>query len=252
MSPVTTAAVEVAFPPTEHGTDQEAETVHIRTKHGWRKIRLHDYSAVFAIPGLYETIFSEALDCDSPRVVINDLAAALHDHDIDPLSLIALDLGAGNGLVGEQLAKLGVIDVIGIDLIPEAAHAAHRDRPGLYREYLVGDITKLTARDVHSGSENGGGPPNLLTCVSALGFGDIPVAAFAAALTLLAPDSWIAFNIKNTFLDDSDPTGFAKFLTEQTTLGGLTTFQENTYVHRHARSGEPINYTSIVAQTGNA
>jgi hypothetical protein len=40
----------------------------------------------------------------------------------------------------------GVGSVYGIDIIEEAAAAAHRDRPGDYEWYLVADLTGL-ARD---------------------------------------------------------------------------------------------------------
>ena len=52
--------------------------------------------------------------------------------------LRAFDLGAGNGVVGEELRARGVTVVAGADGVPEARDAAHRDRPGLYAHYLVG------------------------------------------------------------------------------------------------------------------
>lgn len=148
-------------------------------------------------------------------------------------------------MVGEQLHRSGITDVIGLDRIAAAADAAHRDRPGTYRDYLVGDITRpAVARSVLDGG------PNLLVCVAALGFGDIPVAAFTAAVELLPRGSWVAFNIKSDFLADADPTGFADHLAERTRCGRLEVVDEAAYVHRMARSGQPLHYTSIIARTG--
>jgi len=63
----------------------------------------------------------------------------------DPASLTALDLGAGNGIVGEELRAIGVSSIVGVDLLPEASAAAKRDRPTVYDDYLVADLTALTA-----------------------------------------------------------------------------------------------------------
>ena len=49
-------------------------------------------------------------------------------------SLAVLDVGAGNGMVGEQLKCSGVKRSL-VDIIQEAKQAALRDRPGIYKEY---------------------------------------------------------------------------------------------------------------------
>lgn len=83
-------AADVAFPHTAPGTGQDAETVHVRDRDEWREIRLHDYAEVFAVPGLYEKIFADALACDSPRVVVDHLARVVLDgHAVDASSLTA-------------------------------------------------------------------------------------------------------------------------------------------------------------------
>jgi len=57
--------------------------------------------------------------------------------------LRVLDLGAGNGMVGEELKKQEVSRLVGVDIIPEAYEATIRDRPGLYDAYYIEDFTKL-------------------------------------------------------------------------------------------------------------
>lgn len=247
-APVTEEGAAPAPAPAPDAVDQDAETIWVHLATGREQVRLHDYKRLFAVPGLYETVFDEMLGCDSPRVVVDELAAALNVAGVDPSTLRAVDLGAGNGMVGERLAALGVVDVIGIDRLPDAAHAAYRDRPGLYRDYLVADVTDLTVDDVCA-EVPPTGPPNLLTCVAALGFGDIEVPAFTAAVGLLSPGSWIAFNIKSAFLEFDDPTGFATFLAEQIMFGQLRIVREQTYLHRRSVAGEALHYTSIIART---
>ena len=43
---------------------------------------------------------------------------------------------------------------------------------------------------------------DLMTCVAALGFGDIPPLAFAEAFNLVGSPGWIAFNIRDRFLEE--------------------------------------------------
>jgi hypothetical protein len=50
--------------------------------------------------------------------------------------------------------------------------------------------------------------------VAALGFGDIPPLAFFAAVKQIRTDGWLAFNIKESFLDHSDQAGFSRLIRE--------------------------------------
>lgn len=55
--------------------------------------------------------------------------------------ITVLDMGAGNGIVAEELVNLGLDDVIGVDIIEEAKQAAFRDRPEVYSDYIFDDST---------------------------------------------------------------------------------------------------------------
>ncbi|MHC4090442.1 MAG: methyltransferase domain-containing protein, partial [Planctomycetota bacterium] len=124
-------------------------------------------------------------------------------------TLRALDLGAGNGMVGEELADMGVKFIVGADIIEAAAEATQRDRPGIYANYHVVDMTRLNQSDRR---ELAGYGFNCLTCVAALGFGDLPTEAFVNAYNLIEPGGWIAVNIKSSFLDQDDAGGFARLI----------------------------------------
>src|ERR1700710_2839977 len=125
------------------GLDQDEEWCEIQVGGERRRIRLHDYAAIYDVPGLYEHLFAELLECSSPGVVCDLLGSELEKAGVDPAGLTGLDFGAGNGMVGEQLAELGIESLVGVDLLPEARDAALRDRPGLYEDYLAVDITDL-------------------------------------------------------------------------------------------------------------
>jgi predicted TPR repeat methyltransferase len=159
--------------------------------------------------------------------------------------LSGIDLGAGNGMVGEQLRAIGVRRLVGVDIIPAAAMAAERDRPCLYDDYVVADLTDLRDSEARALKAH---QPNLLSSVSALGFGDIPPKAFSTALNLIATPGWMAFNIKETFLAGLDETGFSRLIRA---LGDQEIIQIQAYrryCHRLSVHGEKLKYVAMIAR----
>jgi SAM-dependent methyltransferase len=234
-------SLTVEFPADEL-LDQDAEWCRVTIAGETRDIRFHDYDEIYSVPGLYEFLFYERLKCCSPRVVRELLEDELEREGVDPATLRVLDLGAGNGMVGEQLASIGVETIVGIDLIPEAAAAAERDRPGIYERYYVCDLTEL--HDERR-AELRAHRFNSLVTVAALGFGDIPPLAFAEAFNLVADGGWIAFNIKEHFLDDGEPTGFSRLIGKLLETGVIDQRAEKVYTHRLATNGDELDYVAI-------
>lgn len=210
----------------------------------WRCIRFHDYGALYEIPGLYERLFYDKLECHSPQTIRDLLGAELGKAGIDPSELIALDLGAGNGMVGEQLADLGARSIVGVDLIEQAATATERDRPGLYDDYLVADLTALEPAERERLAK---WRFNCLTTVAALGFDDIPPEAFATAFELIKPGGWIGFTIKEAFLTDRDASGFEQLIRRMLEEGSLDLRAEHRYRHRLSSQGRPLHYIAMIA-----
>lgn len=224
---------------------QDQEYFEIEHDGRRRRIRFHDYAEIFSIPGLYEQIFAEALSCDSPRVVVDLLHDTLTDEHLDPEGLRVVDLGAGNGMVGEELARIGARSIVGLDQLTEAREAAERDRPGVYDAYYALDVTN-PGPDEQRALERAAF--NCLTCVAALGFGDMPPAVFRAVWNLIEPGGWAAFNIRDQFLESSDRSGFAALLEEMAASGELVERARLRYPHRLGLSGEPLYYIAVVAQ----
>ncbi len=234
--------MEVRFPPADAGVEQDEEWCEIDEDGDVRRIRFHDYAEIYSVPGLYERIFYDALKCCSPQAVIGLLAEQLRAGE----SLRAFDVGAGNGMVADQLAKVGAESIVGVDIIPEAADAAERDRPGIYDAYHVIDLTEIPDK-LYKGLEER--RFNCLTTVAALGFGDMPPEAFAAAYNLVEDGAWVAFNIKSRFLseDGEKPSGFAGLIKTMLDDGTLELRAEREYRHRLSTSGEPLHYVAMVA-----
>lgn len=208
-----------------------------------RRIRFHDYAEIFDVPGLYELIFHERLQCESPHAVVGLLAQELRTARVDTAGLRALDVGAGNGMVGEELTAAGVGCIVGVDIIPEAAEAATRDRPGVYEDYVVCDLTDLDGGDRDRLEDE---PFACMTTVAALGFDDIPPRAFAQAFNLVQDGGWIAFNIKEDFFDGDDQTGFRRLIARMVEDGLIEERARRRYRHRLSVGGEPLRYVAMV------
>jgi hypothetical protein len=150
--------------------------------------------------------------------------------------------------VGQELRRLGVETLVGVDLLEEAAEAAERDRPGLYADYLACDLTDLQPDERERLQRI---EPNLLTTVAALGFGDIPCEAFLTAFDLVAEGGWVAFNIKAAFLEDADRSGFAECVADLLASGALEERTRRRYDHRLSISGDALEYVAIVGVKGS-
>ena len=233
---------DIRFPDSNEAADQDEEFCEVVLDGEVRRIRFHDYDEIFEVPGLYEQLFYEELRCTSPDVVVELLAESV------PLEgLRVLDLGAGNGMVGERLAERGVGELVGVDIIPEAATATDRDRPGVYDDYVVGDMTDLP-RDDHRRLEDR--TFTCLTSVAALGFGDVPPEAFTAAYDLVRDEGFVAFCIKEDFLreEESEASGFSRLMRELIERGELEIIGEQRYDHRNSAVGDPLSYVAMVAR----
>jgi SAM-dependent methyltransferase len=247
--PVTATAVdfEVLLPEVEHDLDldQDEEWCEVLVDGEQRRIRFHDYHEIYNIPGLYERLFYDTLKCASPRVIRNQLAQVLAERGTEPSELRVLDVGAGNGIVGEELRELGAGTIFGVDIIEEAAAAAHRDRPGVYDRYLVADLTDLAPdqRDTLAKADI-----NTMTTVAALGFDDMPPHAFASAYNFVSTPGLAAFTIKEDFVASRDLSGFSKLIARMLDEEVIRPLAEQRYRHRLSVRGEPLYYVGYVAE----
>lgn len=242
---VSPARYELAFPEADTRADQDSECCEVKIDGEVRRIRFHDYNEIYALPGLYEQLFYHELKCVSPTVLTELLTETMGETGTDPGTVDALDIGAGNGMVAEELVKRGIRSVVGVDIIEEAAEAAERDRPDVYDDYHVADLTDLPPALARSMEERGF---TCMTTAAALGFGDIPPLAFAIALNLLADDAWVAFTIKDEFLDASEESGFSRLVNRLCDEGRLEILNKRRYRHRMAVDGRELHYVAVVAR----
>ena len=236
---------DVRFPDAPSTMRQDEEWCEVVVKGKKRQIRLHDYSDVFRIRGLYEEIFYERLECCSPSYLVNLLTDIMSEYGEKPEDLRVLDVGAGNGMVGDELREVGVPMVVGIDIIPAARDSTIRDRPEVYDDYRVTDLTELPEMEEERLRRSNA---NCLTTVAALGFGDIPPLAFAKALDLISTPGWLAFNLKEDFLSYQDASGFSRLIRHLGRHQYIKMYCYRRYQHRVSVSGRPLYYVAVVAR----
>lgn len=205
-------------------------------------LRLHDYDRIYAIPGLYEQVVYDRLKCQSPATVTEVLRGAVSQSRQRLNELRVLDLGAGNGMVGDELKRHGVARLVGVDILPEAKVAAERDRPGTYDEYYVLNLSRIGPEERE---ELTSWSLDCLISVASLGFNDIPPDAFLEAFNLIRPNGWVAFNLKETFLDRRDDSGFLQLVRELIFSDYLDLYRLERYRHRYSIEGEPLYYFAL-------
>jgi SAM-dependent methyltransferase len=243
------ARLQIALPAPGDALEQDEEWVVVNTGGRWRKVRLHDYGDVYAVPGLYEKWIYDLFRCRSPQKVADLLIPAVRKAGLSPADLTVLDLGAGNGYVADVLRDRGIDRFVGIDIFKEAADAAERDRPGLYDDYIVGDLTNL---EPEHESVMARYDFNCMTCVAALGFGDIPPAVFAEAFNRVENGGWAAFTIKRDFVCERDKSGFSRLIRRMLDEGVMNVSAREPFTHRVSTDGEELIYEAFIGRKDRA
>jgi predicted TPR repeat methyltransferase len=235
---------QITIPDVE-SANQGQEIIFVTYNGKTQKILTHDYDEIYKVPGLYEHLFYDSFQCNSPEVVCSLLNDQLNETSDKIEDIVVLDVGAGNGMVGEIFSEMGAQAVIGVDIIDEAAQAVNRDRPGVYDNYYVEDLTDLPDNvEKEILKQN----PNCLSIVAALGFGDIPPEAFAKSFNLISAQGWLAFNIKDEFFDNKASSGFSRLIKKMTDQGNMDIVSQKKYRHRICQDGTPLNYYAVVAK----
>lgn len=236
----------IQFPPADSEKLGQDEVFFTLIEDGeTKRLRFHDYDEIYKRPGLYERLFYDRLRCNSPDKVADLLQRALNTVREPITELRVLDLGAGNGMMGEVLKRNGVARLVGADIIPEAREAAYRDRSAVYDDYYVADLINPAPDTLEQLRE---WRFDCLTCVAALGFGDIPPRAFFNAMKLVRTDGWLAFNIKESFLDHTEQTGFSRLVRELIFSKYLDIYHLELYRHRLSMEGTQLFYYALVGR----
>ena len=234
----------VRLPASAAELEQDEEWCEIEQDGGWRRVRFHDYADIFQRKGLYEHLFYGLLKCCSPERVASMLESVAREAGVDPRKHRILDLGAGNGMLGESLMRRGFGSVMGVDVLADAKVATDRDRPGVYADYLVADLVSF---DADARERITRFAPTCLSCVAALGFGDVPPRAYFNAMSAIPVGGLLAFNIRTDFLDPRYAFGFSELVRRMMQDNVIRIESMQRYRHRLSVTGEPLWYTAVIA-----
>ncbi|MEU9154432.1 class I SAM-dependent methyltransferase [Streptomyces sp. NPDC048417] len=231
------AGVRLLGPPEADGEYialSEHETVH-----------LHEYTRVYAVPGLYEHVVQDRLQCRSPQVAAAAFLRAAASLGLEPGTMTVLDVGSGTGLVGELVRRGGAARVVGVDALPAAREACLRDRPDVYADYVVGDF------QLGDGLRAALRPYAFGGLVSAGAFGGTHATprALVNALAVLPSGAPVAFTIDERWMDEADPDGFGAAVERLVADGRLALLERTRFQHRVTTTGEPIFYQLVVGRT---
>lgn len=212
------------------------------------EMRLHEYGRVYSVPGLYEDVVQRQLACASPSELASALAREVEASGSALSDLRVLDIGAGNGVVGEELRARGLsAPLVGLDNEPEAGAAARRDRPGLYAEYLTGGLEDFSIESLVA--EHG---LNCMVGAGALGLGHISAESFDAAWRALPRGAWLAVTAAEEVLTpDGGPLADYVAALRRGEHGTEVRYLER-FRHRLRMSGEPIYYYALVARRASS
>lgn len=230
--------------------DEEDAEVHVGEKK--RQIRIQDYDAMYAQPGLYECIIHERLACDSPRKLAEFLkqyltSSAVPEKLVTPLSIP--DIAAGNGIVGAELRKQltdrpGIRSLIGTDILESARSAALRDRPDVYDDYVVADLTQSPEGQIPSWSD-------VVVICAALGPGHLPLEGVEGAIALLREGGLLALAVSPGIKSADSTPRWQSFMANVHESGGgrwgqLKVVVKQRYKHRMNVQGEWIEYMALI------
>ena len=217
---------QISFPEVS-GLSQGEEYFYATIDGERQKIQLHDYQSIYQHPFLYEAVLCDVLKYGTPQEIIRALEQVSENEKIPPQELNVLEIGAGSGVFGEHLANFGVGKLTGLDIEPLAKSAAFRDRPGLYDDYLVLDLTNLTPvqSEMLLGKHF-----NCVAVAAATGWGNhIPVAGFQSAFDHLMPNGLFVYHVKR---DKNEKALDCKF--------------HDSCFHRQTIDGQDIYYDVII------
>ena len=207
-----------------------------------KQVKLHDYTTMYSVPGLYETVIYDVLKCNSHCLLTEHIKFLGGKKKIR-----VIELGAGNGVFAEELKNNTHVDyIMGVDINPIAKKAAMRDRPELYDDYLISDIALLKESTIKTIREK---KFDFLVIPSALALAHIPVKSLSKIIDMLPKNAHFVFNLKRKIVSDffvKCPESGCFLFKEDEINDQVKNVHHEEYIHRYNFSGEPYYYMCFI------
>ena len=211
----------------------------------WFKIKLSDrqekelttwdYKEIYAYPDLYEMLYCDLLDYG----VFEALGELLFEYIPQTYNeLRVLDVACGSGLMGKFLKEKSPINVktlVGVDILPDALTALHRDCPNIYDEIHL--VTNVAALNFST--------KDTFNCLSICGGANhIKLAEMQQYLNLIENEAYIVFNL----LADKSHHKRTDILDWFSENKEVIFCKSNIYKHRNLMNGEPVFHEAFLFQ----
>ena len=130
----------------------------------------------------------ESLGFIGPRTAAETLAKYISD----PESKL-LDAGAGTGMVGQELARLGFKRITALDLSPGMLMTANEKF--VYEELVVGELGKPLSFETDAFDST--------TCVGTFTFGHAPAESLDELVRVTKPGGYVVFSIRTDYYTEA-------------------------------------------------
>lgn len=235
----------IRFPRSASSDQGDFECVEVRLDGRWERVRLDDKERILSLPGLHEQLFTDVLHCRGPKRLVALLDRVLAEQGVAASHLDVVDLNAGAGTVAEELRRLGVGTVVGVDDTPAARAAAERDRWGIYDDYLAADLTNASSHEL---ARLVATDPNVLIASAVVRSDEVNPRTFAATFNVIRSSGWVALNLDNPFgaIDAQDAMGrLVRAMLDRQIVQVEATER---YVHRLDTQGRRIESLAVVVR----
>lgn len=229
--------------------NQSQEKFSAEINGGRSVFSMHNYRDMYKVPWLYDTMMFSFLNCQTPQGLARELKSYVDTRRAGAdgaQGLRILEVGAGSGAFAVTLRAEGLVqEIVGLDILDEARLACERDRPYVYDDYIVDDLTNLSVANIQKIRKFA---PNCVAVASATGWGNhIPVSGFQAAFDLLEPGGLFLFHVKP---EDPDPEcrALVRWFDQVSASVEICDVASGRIYHRKSVCGEDIQYTFYIGK----
>ena len=235
----------VSLPETPAQNGREAAFCLVEDVDSARQVRFKGDARIWEWSGVYEYLVRQLLQGNAPSTLSGLLQRTLHMTGNSPERLRCLLLGAGNGWVADEFVRVGVGQVVGVDVSSAAAAAADRDHPDAFSEYLVLDMRRLSEaqRDELMDFDF-----NCMVALDPIAAEEPAPNAFTEAFNLLAPDGWVVLHLAEETAVQNSESRFARLMHRMVSNGALKLETRERYRHRLTTHGEPLYHVALIGR----
>ncbi len=208
-----------------HGSRQGEEFFELEHEDGTMEtLNIWDYVSLYKYPDLYRQLICGLLKCDVYSALWKPLSEIT---DINRWRI--LDIACGSGLMGKYIKDKSSTKVellAGVDILPEAITALHRDNPNIYdKTYVLG---RDNIADLKTYAFN--------CMIMSAAANHLELADYKNYVKLLSEHAYVVFNLTNT------PAEQRRLKILRWMNDNFTLCYKSLYPHRQVMNGKTVEH----------